>query len=165
MKILIERSAEGRPFQRRVHCRVPLRPNTFFRSFPSTAGPLSQAVSDSADKLASGIVYRLEHFAEKEQRVRKDAGYETLPKKKVLGLIFAAHNQTAKVLQQSEQPLYFPSSPVAPKFSAILSGGLLPVPFVRCDHFNADFDQLLVERIRVISLITNQSHRQLTLHD
>ena len=41
--------------------------------------PLLQAVSNSAERLASGIVYRLEHLAEKEERVRTDAGWETLP--------------------------------------------------------------------------------------
>ncbi|PYS89087.1 MAG: hypothetical protein DMF64_18500 [Acidobacteria bacterium] len=46
---------------------------------PPPEDPLLQAVANSAERLASGIVYRLEHLAEKEQRVRNDAAWETLP--------------------------------------------------------------------------------------
>lgn len=41
--------------------------------------PLLRAASNSAERLASGIVYRLKHLAEKEQRVREEAAWETLP--------------------------------------------------------------------------------------
>jgi hypothetical protein len=50
-----------------------------FESPPPPEDPLLQAVSNSAERLASGIVYRLEHLADKEQRVRNDAAWETLP--------------------------------------------------------------------------------------
>lgn len=46
---------------------------------PPPEDSLLQAVSNSAERLASGIVYRLEHLAEKEQRVRNEAAWETLP--------------------------------------------------------------------------------------
>src|SRR2546421_12208807 len=79
--------------------------------------------------------------------------------KKVLSLILVAHNQAAKVLQPREQPLHLPSSPVAPKFSAILRGSLLPIPLVRRDHFDSSLSQALIERVRVISLIADQPLR------
>lgn len=41
--------------------------------------PLEVAVGDASSRLASGLVYRIEHLAEREQRVRKHAGWETLP--------------------------------------------------------------------------------------
>lgn len=50
-----------------------------FEPPPPPEDPLLQAVSNSAERLASGIVYRLEHLAEKEQRVRNEAAWETLP--------------------------------------------------------------------------------------
>ena len=52
---------------------------SLFEPPPPPEDPLLQAVSNSAERLASGIVYRLEHLAEKEQRVRNDAAWETLP--------------------------------------------------------------------------------------
>src|SRR5438128_6818266 len=82
--------------------------------------------------------------------------------KKVLSLIFITHNQTAKVLQPREQPLDFPSSPVAPQWSAVLCDGFLPVPLVRRDHFNTCLSQGLIKRVRVIRLVTNQSSGLLT---
>ena len=50
-----------------------------FEPPPPPKDPLLQAVANSAERLASGIVYRLEHLAEKEQRVRNEAAWETLP--------------------------------------------------------------------------------------
>lgn len=50
-----------------------------FEPPPPADDPLLGAVANSAERLASGIVYRLEHLAEKEQRVRRDAAWETLP--------------------------------------------------------------------------------------
>lgn len=50
-----------------------------FETTPPPEDPLLQAVSNSAERLASGIVYRLEHLADKEQRVRNDAAWATLP--------------------------------------------------------------------------------------
>lgn len=41
--------------------------------------PLLLAVRDTADRLASGLEYRIEHLAEKEKRVRDSASWDTLP--------------------------------------------------------------------------------------
>lgn len=57
----------------------PINQEPPFEPTPPPEDPLLQAVANSAERLASGIVYRLEHLTEKEQRVRNDAAWETLP--------------------------------------------------------------------------------------
>ena len=66
-----------------------------------------------------------------------------------------ASSNPPKLLQPRKQPLDFPAALVTAQRSAVLRRGFLPVRFVRRDHLNALLPQLLVERIRVISFITN----------
>lgn len=58
---------------------LPTNQAPLFEPPPPPEDPLLKAVANSAERLASGIVYRLENLAEKEQRVRNDAAWETLP--------------------------------------------------------------------------------------
>lgn len=44
-----------------------------------TDDPISKAVLESAECLASGLSYRLQHLAEREKRVKQNAAWDTLP--------------------------------------------------------------------------------------
>jgi hypothetical protein len=68
-----------------------------------------------------------------------------------------AHRDATEVLQPCEQPLNLPPSLVAPERSAILRPSFLPVRLVRRDHLNALLLEFCVERVRVVSLIADQS--------
>ena len=72
-----------------------------------------------------------------------------------------AHRNPSEVLKPSEQALNLPSSLVAPQRSAVLRRGFLSVRLVRCNHLDASFSQLFIQRVRVISFIANQSLRLL----
>ena len=75
----------------------------------------------------------------------------------VFSFVIKTRRYAAEVLQPSEKTLDFPSTFVAAHSSAVLRLWFLPVLFMRRNHFNALLFQLCVQRIRVISLITNQS--------
>lgn len=62
-----------------------------------------------------------------------------------------------ELLQPRKQPLDLPSSPVAAQRPAILRRRFLPVRLVRRDHLYALRSQLLVQWVRVISFVPNQS--------
>lgn len=70
-----------------------------------------------------------------------------------------AHRNPSEVLKPREQPLNLPSSLIAPQRSAILRRCFLAVRLVRRNHLNALLSEFGIERIRVVSLISNQSLR------
>ena len=74
----------------------------------------------------------------------------------VLVMKVEAHRNPSEVLKPSEQPLNLPSSLVAPERSAILRSCFLAVRFVRRNHLKVLLAQLFIQRVRVISFITNQ---------
>jgi hypothetical protein len=70
-----------------------------------------------------------------------------------------AHRNSTKVLKPSKQSLNLPPSLVASKRSAVLRRCFLPVRLMRRDHLDTLLFERCVERVRIISLITNQSLR------
>ncbi len=75
----------------------------------------------------------------------------------VLVLVFVAHDQTPEVLKPGEEPLYLPPPLVAPELASILSLFLLAVPSVRSDHLDALLKKGLIQRVRVVSLVSYQT--------
>ena len=70
-----------------------------------------------------------------------------------------AHRNPSEVLKPGEQSLYLPPALVTPERSAILRCSFLSVGFVRRNHINTLLCQLFIQRVRVVSLIANQSLR------
>ena len=69
---------------------------------------------------------------------------------------FICYNKATKVLQPSEQPLYFPAAAVSPQGTVILRLGLLLS--VRGNHFDAPgFFQSGVKGITVVGLVADQT--------
>src|SRR5438874_1212505 len=66
-----------------------------------------------------------------------------------------ASRNPAELLQPREEPFNLPPSLVAAQNSTILRPCFLAVRFVRRDHLNA-FSKLSIQRVRVVSLISNQ---------
>jgi hypothetical protein len=66
-----------------------------------------------------------------------------------------------ELLQPRKQPLNFPSSLVAAQSPAVLRRRFLSVRLVRCDHLNTFCSKSFVQRVRVISLVSDQSLRSL----
>ena len=81
--------------------------------------------------------------------------------KKVVDVVFPTRDQSAVVLHPGKDSFDLPSTPVAAQWSAVLCL-LLPIGTIGRDHLNVIFlCQCLIQRIGVISLIANQSFRQL----
>ncbi len=69
---------------------------------------------------------------------------------------FIYYNKATKVLQPSEQPLYFPAAAVPPQGTVILRLG--PLLSVRDNHFDAPgFFQSGVKGITVVGLVVDQT--------
>ena len=76
----------------------------------------------------------------------------------VLVLVFVANDQTPEVLKPGKQTLYLPPPLlVAPELAPILSLFLLSVPSVRGDHLIASLKKGLIQRLRVVSLVSYQA--------
>ncbi len=80
----------------------------------------------------------------------------------VLVIEVRAHRNAAEVLKPSEQALDLPAAAVATQLAPVLRCRLLPVRLVRRDQLDALPSQLRVERVGVVSLITNQTLRSLS---
>ena len=76
----------------------------------------------------------------------------------VCGVSLPAACEAAEVLQPGEQPFNFPAPQISSQRSAVL--GSLPLAPVGGDHFDTVMlAKLLVQRIAVIGLVTNQPLR------
>ena len=58
-------------------------------------------------------------------------------------------------MNPGKQTLYFPTPAIASEFSPVLCYPFSPVAFMRCYHFNLSLFELLVQRVAIISQITN----------
>jgi hypothetical protein len=75
-------------------------------------------------------------------------------------LIFPAANQTAEVMEPGKEPLDFPAAAVPAQLATILSVFAAANVLVRRDESNAVFSpQTLVERVAVVSTVTDHSFR------
>ena len=73
-------------------------------------------------------------------------------------MVLIADCDPTKVVEPSEQPLDFPTTPVAPQRTKILR--LPAIAPVRSDHLDAKFcQQMLVQRVTVVSLVSDQPVR------
>ena len=73
-------------------------------------------------------------------------------------MIFVAHHNSTEILQPREKAFDFPASFVTPQFSSVLRFFSLAIRLVRRNQFNSEiFPQLFVERVRIVSLIANQT--------
>jgi len=73
-------------------------------------------------------------------------------------MIFIPNDKSAKVLKPCEEAFDLPASLVATQRTAILSGGLTPIAFVRSDHLHASFfGQTSVQGIAVVGFVANQT--------
>ncbi len=70
-----------------------------------------------------------------------------------------AHGDSTEVLQPCEEPLNLPSSLIAPQRSAILRRCFLTIRLVRRDQLDALLFEFCIKRVRVVSLIADQSLR------
>lgn len=78
----------------------------------------------------------------------------------VFDLDFPAGDQSAEVVQPSENPLDLPAAAVAAQWSPVL-GLMAALTPVGRDHFDAAGAHLLVQRVRVVGLVADQPDRQL----
>ena len=79
----------------------------------------------------------------------------------VFDVIFPSRDQVAVVLHPGQDSLDSPSAPITAQRSAVL-GLLFAIGSVGSDHLYAIFlGQRLIERVRVVSLVTNQPFGQL----
>jgi hypothetical protein len=69
------------------------------------------------------------------------------------------HGNTTEVLQPREQPLHLPPAFISPEHSSILRRGFHSIRLVRRDHLDALLAKLLVQRVRVIRPVADQSLR------
>src|SRR5437868_14480828 len=75
-------------------------------------------------------------------------------------MVLVAHQNATEVLQPCEQSLDLPPALVTAQGSPVLRPSLLPVRLVRGNHLHSLLSKLFVQRIGVISLITNQALRR-----
>ena len=59
--------------------------------------------------------------------------------------MFVSNHQPSKVLQPRKKSFNFPSTPIAPQFSAILSRRLFTIRAMRRNHFNSFFSKSLID--------------------
>lgn len=74
-------------------------------------------------------------------------------------VIFVASDDSTEILQPRVQSFHFPSLPIPPQWSSVLSPRAHPVGLMRRDHFNATLFQPLVQGIGVIGPITHDASR------
>jgi hypothetical protein len=72
-------------------------------------------------------------------------------------MIFIAHQNSLAVLQPCKQPLNFPSPFIPAEFAPVLCLRFHAIRFMRSDQLDTYLRQFLVQRVRVIRLIANQS--------
>lgn len=75
----------------------------------------------------------------------------------IFSFVVKTSRHAAKVLQPGEKTLDFPATSVTAQTSAVLRLWFYTVSLMRRNHFNALFFQLLIERIGIISFISDQS--------
>ncbi len=76
---------------------------------------------------------------------------------KTMMVIFPTSQDTSEFVEPCKCALDFPSSAIAAQFSPVLRRGSDAIAFMRRNHFNTLFCQLLIERITVIGTIPNKS--------
>lgn len=76
-------------------------------------------------------------------------------------MIIETNQNPTEILQPRKQAFDFPASFVAAQLSAVLRFRALAIRFMRRDHFSFKLCQLFVQRIRVVSLVADQSSRSL----
>ena len=74
---------------------------------------------------------------------------------KIIKMILISHNQTAKVLQPSEQTFNFPAIPIASQGTTILRVFLFTILFMRCNELDPLLSKFCIKRIAVVSSISN----------
>jgi len=72
-----------------------------------------------------------------------------------------ADHQPAEVAEPSEEPLNLPAPPIAPQGPAILGLGALPTASMWRNHFNAEFQERLVQGVSVVGAVADDSLGQL----
>ena len=65
-------------------------------------------------------------------------------------------------LKMSEESLYLPASTVSPELPAILRSWLHPAPLMRSNRLNVQSGQLSIQRITIVSLVSNQPDREIS---
>src|SRR5271157_3170034 len=76
---------------------------------------------------------------------------------KVFSMIFIPNNKTTEVVQPSEQPFDTPSFGISAQRSAVLGFWFNSVNLMRRNYFDTILLKFIIERIRVIRSITNES--------
>src|ERR1044071_40656 len=78
----------------------------------------------------------------------------------VLGVVIKPCRDPAKVMQPGEQPLHFPSSAITTQRTTVLRRWLAAPGSMRSNHLDPRTGQFFIERVRVISLVADQTIRQ-----
>ena len=84
-----------------------------------------------------------------------DEAGELYEAKEVLWIKLPADKNAALPLNPGEEPFDQPAPGISPKSTPILRGALAAIGSVRCDHLNAVFAQVLIERVTIIGAIAN----------
>ena len=77
--------------------------------------------------------------------------------KKVFSVILITNNETTEIMQPSEQPFDTPSFGIPTQWSAVLGFWFNSVNLMRRNYFDTILLKFIIERIRVIRSITNES--------
>src|SRR5690348_10645318 len=82
----------------------------------------------------------------------------------ILGVIFIANNQTAKVVQPSEESFHFPTTLKAAQGASVLSDAIGPAALtVWSNHLSAELlEHFTVQAVAIVSLISNESLRNIS---
>src|SRR5688500_11670285 len=80
---------------------------------------------------------------------------------KIIQMIFVANHDSPVIVHPGKKSFYFPTPLITTKFSAVLRFRLLAIAFVRRDQLDSKFSQLRVERVGIISFVTDQFLRLL----
>ena len=62
-------------------------------------------------------------------------------------MIFPATDESAEVVEPSEEPLNLPAAAIAAEWTTILDLGPLTAPTMGCDHLDTQLRQRLVQRV------------------
>ena len=76
-------------------------------------------------------------------------------------MIIESNQNPTEILQPRKQALDLPAPFVAPQLSAVLRFWFLTIHFMWCNHLGFELRQLFVERIGIVSLVTDQFFRSL----
>ncbi len=78
---------------------------------------------------------------------------------KVVDVVLPAGDEAAEVVHPGEEPLHAPAAPVAAEFASVLR--LTPLASVRRNQIDAVVcGEFLVERVRVVGLVTDEPRWQ-----